>query len=304
MKLNFYGTRGSIATPSSRTFKTEEYGGNTTSMAVTTSDGKLNLIDAGTGIRAFGNALLAGDFGKGKGVANLFFTHVHWDHIQGVPFFTPFFIPGNIFNLYGLKKVNTSLERTLEGQQQYPNFPVTLEQMRKIGANMSFVDLVQGACNFNGVNVSCTELNHPDGVLCYSFEDNGKKIVIATDTEHDGYKFNQKFGPIDSKLLWIAKDADILVYDAQYTPEEYEKKKTWGHSTFEKGIDIALEAGVKKIVLTHHDPSHDDRMLDEISERAKGYCDSQFNLAVGQKIIPVEYSLDVVMAKEGMEIGV
>jgi phosphoribosyl 1,2-cyclic phosphodiesterase len=296
MSLRFYGVRGSIASPSIATtnFMTDSYGGNTTCIEV--KAGKENyIVDGGTGLRGLGNAYMKREFGKGEGKADIFFTHVHWDHIQGIPFFVPFFIKGNKFGLYGAKKVNNSLESCLRNQQQYPNFPLTLEDMRKIGADLRFYDLSIGTTNLgNGTKISYIDLFHPDGVFSYKFEKNGKKIVIATDNEHDSSFFSDstKFGPNDERLIHWSDKADILVYDGQYTPEEYEgvvggSKKGWGHSTYEKGVDISVEAGVKNLIITHHDPSHDDRKLDEIAERLCNYAKGKVNAILAHEGLDV-----------------
>ena len=163
MEVKLYGVRGSIPTPSTQNFNTTKYGGNTTSLLVSLDNSDKYIFDAGSGIRNLGNELLATEFGKGKGSAKIFLSHVHWDHIQGFPFFVPAYIKGNKFDIYGEKKHQKTLEETLEGQQQYPNFPITLEQMREIGADMNFHDLNEGNAVENGALIKYMGVNHPDG---------------------------------------------------------------------------------------------------------------------------------------------
>lgn len=190
---------------------------------------------------------------------------MHWDHIQGFPFFEPAFVPGNVFHLYGGNNVSRTLGETLAGQMDHPNFPVSLNVM---AAKMTFRDLTEGEVvevddGYGGkVMVRNARGNHPQGVYAFRVEHAGKVFVFATDTEH--YE-----GRMDDKLLALARDADAFVYDCQYTPEEYGPKKGWGHSTFEEGARIAKAAGVKKFVLFHHDPMQSDAAVREKEERAK-----------------------------------
>ncbi len=323
--IKFWGVRGSIPTPSTRAFKTDEYGGNTSCVEVTVGAEDKYILDAGSGLRVLGNALMQTEFGKGKGKAKILLSHVHWDHIQGWPFFVPAYIPGNQFEVYGGKKTDKDkLEEALQGQpeqaiaseiekavtenafklqQSKYVFPVRLEQM---ASSIKFYDLSEGCQIENGVKVSYTPLNHPDGVLSYKFEKDGKTFVYATDNEHDGEALGEPFGTGDERLMKWMRNAELVVYDGQYTPEEYNparfemkqpSKIGWGHSTYEKGIDMALIAGVKKLMLFHHDPSHNDEKLSEIEARAKKYLENKI-CANG---LP-ENELEVSLAYEGMEI--
>jgi ribonuclease BN (tRNA processing enzyme) len=230
-----------------------------------------------------------------------FFSHVHWDHIQGIPFFEPMFIKGNKIHLFGEKKVRTCLEDTLKGQQQYPNFPISIEEININGAAMSFTDLYAGQHIHIGrrIIVSCTKLSHPDGVFCYKIEEAKDEsivsVVYATDTEHRNV--------LDPRLLKMAEGADVLIYDAQYTPDEYVgkigiPKFDWGHSTYEFAVDTALEAGINHLVLFHHDPKHNDRDIDKILEAANIYGAEKSP----KPRIPEECSIQISAAYEGMEI--
>ena len=258
LKVRFWGVRGSIPTPGPTTVKV---GGNTACVEVRCGT-DLVILDAGTGLRGLGGALL-----KEMPVrAHLFFSHVHWDHIQGFPFFVPAFVPGNNFKLYGMINVTGTIEETLIGQMNYPSFPVRLVDM---GAEMTFHDLHEGEVVElpGGGRVTNARLNHPSGVLGYRIQHGGRAVVYATDTEH--------YSITDPKLAKLAAGADVLIYDATYTPDEYAGKvdgvpKTgWGHSTPEEGARIAKEIGVRQLVLFHHDPTQNDDAVAEKERRAR-----------------------------------
>ncbi len=255
MKLTYYGVRGSIPTPGPETNK---YGGNTSCVAVETEAG-LIILDAGTGIRKLGNELLKKEFGKGKGKAHLFLSHYHWDHIQGLPFFVPAYIKGNELQLYGEERLGKTIEDIVKEQQAAPNFP----EDARFNATMHYHNLREGDTIelSDKLKVTCARLNHSNGVTAYRIEENSRAIVYATDTEH--------YSTPDWKLEKLAQGADLLVYDGQYTPEEYPQKQKWGHSTYEEGAKIAKRTGVKELHLFHHDPMHDDAAIDAIVERAQ-----------------------------------
>lgn len=262
MRVTFWGVRGSIPSPGPDTMGV---GGNTSCVEVRA--GKMLLVfDAGTGLRLLGKTLLK----EMPITAHLFFSHVHWDHIQGFPFFDPAFVPGNTIHLYGGNNVSRTLEETLAGQMDHPSFPVHLTEM---GAKMIFHDVFEhtpielDAGDGSKVTVTAARGNHPNGVWAYRTEHAGKSVVYATDTEH--------YAVVDPRLLRLSKGADILIYDSQYTPEEYSgkgggmPKLGWGHSTFEEAAKLAKAAGVKKLVLYHHDPMQSDAAVAEKERRAR-----------------------------------
>ncbi len=279
IEVRFWGVRGSIPSPGPATV---EIGGNTSCVEMR-AGGRLIVFDGGTGLRLLGNSLLS----KMPIEAWIFFSHVHWDHIQGFPFFTPAFVRGNIIHLYGGHKVSGTLEETLAGQMENPSFPVHLSEM---GAQMSFHDLFEGelveipGTEGNGpVRITNARGNHPNGVYAYRVEHGGKSVVYATDTEH--------YAVVDPKLKKLSQGADVLIYDAQYTPEEYAgeggmPKLGWGHSTFAEAVKLAKAAGVKRLVLFHHDPSQNDAAVRDKERRAK------------------ETFSDVVAAYEGLTLEV
>jgi phosphoribosyl 1,2-cyclic phosphodiesterase len=263
MQITFWGVRGSIPTPGPDTV---EIGGNTSCVEVRAGKSLL-VFDGGTGLRMLGKKLVA----EMPLTAHIFFSHVHWDHIQGFPFFDPAFVKGNTIHLYGGNNVSRTLEETLAGQMDHPSFPVHLTDM---GAKMTFNDLKEGQelaidDGMGGVvKVRTARGNHPNGVWIYRVEHDGKAIVYATDTEH--YK------EVDQNLVDLARGVDVLIYDSQYTPEEYAgttgsggPKVGWGHSTFDEAVKLAVTAGAKKLLLFHHDPLQTDAMVREKERRAK-----------------------------------
>lgn len=263
MKVTFWGVRGSIPSPGPDTV---EFGGNTSCVEVRAGDA-LIIFDGGTGLRALGKKLVR----EMPITAHIFFSHVHWDHIQGFPFFDPAFVPGNSIYLYGGNNVSRTLEETLAGQMDHPSFPVHLSEM---GAKMTFADLFEGqsvhldAGDGTEVVVTTARGNHPNGVWAFRVDHKDASVMYATDTEH--------YAIVDPKLARLAKGVDVLIYDAQYTPEEYAgtagrggPKLGWGHSTFAAAADLAKAADVKKLLLFHHDPMQSDAAVREKERRAK-----------------------------------
>ena len=262
MRITFWGVRGSIPCPGPDTVGV---GGNTSCVEVRAGKAVL-VFDGGTGLRLLGKRMLK----EMPFTAHLFFSHVHWDHIQGFPFFDPAFVPGNVIHLYGGNNVSRTLEETLAGQMDHPSFPVHLAEM---GAQMVFhsvsgvTPVEVDAGDGTKAVVRAAPGNHPNGVWAYRVEHAGKSVVYATDTEH--------YAVVDPKLTNLAQDADILIYDAQYTPEEYAGKSGgipklgWGHSTYEEAVKLAQASGVKRLVLYHHDPMQSDAAVADKERRAR-----------------------------------
>ena len=256
MKIKFWGVRGSIASPGPSTAKV---GGNTSCVELRAGN-QLLIFDMGTGARSLGGSLLK----QLPVTAHVFFSHMHHDHNQGLPFFVPCFIPGNTLFFYGADKGGMSLDEQLNKLFDYPYFPVPLKNMP---ANMEFISLKEGqrVRVSPEVTVSNRKVNHPDegfGYRVECMEDGVKKIfAFCTDTEH--------FSVPDWKVKDLAKDADVFVYDCQYTDEEYPSKVGWGHSTFSEGIKLAREAGAKRLLMFHHDPSHTDEKIFEMEAAAR-----------------------------------
>ncbi|HIK46358.1 MAG TPA: MBL fold metallo-hydrolase [Leptolyngbyaceae cyanobacterium M65_K2018_010] len=251
--IKFWGVRGSIACPGSSTVR---YGGNTSCVEMLVGGQRL-IFDGGTGLRELGVSLLA----EMPLEASLFFTHSHWDHIQGFPFFIPAFVKGNRFNIYGAIAPNGStIEQRLNDQMLHPNFPVPLQVM---GADLKFCDLEIGeTITIGDISVENALLNHPGEAIGYRVTYQGKAAAYITDTEH----FPDR---LDENVLWLARQADVMIYDATYTDAEYYDAKAskvgWGHSTWQEAVKIAQAAEVKTLVIFHHDPSHNDHFMDQVA---------------------------------------
>lgn len=274
MYVTFWGTRGSIPTPGRRTVR---YGGNTSCVEIRPDNGTLIICDSGTGVRELGLHLLA----QSKEVhGHIFFSHTHWDHIQGWPFFTPGLMHGNEFTLHALPGMDRNLAQALANQMEYTYFPITLSDMN---ASINFEEAREGRLSVEGVAVTTHYLNHTSPCLGYRLEVDGKTVVYASDTEPHGLKLRPGEGlpeptpgrrpdlvhEEDRRLAEFVEGADLLILDAQYTDEEYPQKVGWGHSTTSYASDIAVLGGVKRLALFHHDPTHGDERVDEIVARAR-----------------------------------
>ncbi|MFN0169095.1 MAG: response regulator [Bryobacteraceae bacterium] len=271
MKLRFWGTRGSIATPGAGT---NRFGGNTSCVEVVTKAGQRFIFDCGTGARLLGADMMA--HAAKPIVATILLSHTHWDHIQGFPFFAPVFVPGGRITVCGPKGAHNSLPETLSGQMEYTYFPVELAQL---GAALEYRDLGEGVYDLDGVRVATQSLNHPAAALGYRIEADGASLVYLCDHEpfwESLWRSDAEPGRLDSILhsgdrrhAAFMENADVVIHDAQYTPEEYPAKKNWGHSTYKFVTQIAAAAGVKRLFLTHHDPAHDDEFLSRVEEQAR-----------------------------------
>lgn len=276
MRLRFWGTRGSIATPGSSTIK---FGGNTSCADVVTNAGTRIIFDCGTGARVLGAHLMA--HGPKPLQAYILLSHTHWDHIQGFPFFAPLFVPGNRFTVVGPKGGNTTLPEVLSGQMEFTYFPVELSQL---GAQIVYREIGEGVSEIGDVRFSNGLLNHPAIACGYRVESDGASLLYLCD--HEPYweplwRSDAEPGKIESILhegdrrhALFMQNADVVIHDAQYTPEEYPAKKNWGHSTYTYVTQIAAAAGVKRLFLTHHDPTHDDAFLEEIESKAQALARS------------------------------
>ncbi len=279
MRVVFHGVRGSIATAGEAT---RRYGGNTPCVAIEV-DGALLIFDAGTGIRKLGSDLARAAGGHPIAV-NLLFSHLHWDHIQGFPFFGPAYVPGNRVDVWharsGLPDQSPMIRDVLAEQMRPPTFPVTLETMR---AELAFHEVEPGqVIRVGEARLRHTSVDHPNGCVAWRVDHRGRSAVYATDLEHDA-----KHPP--SELVELCRDADLLIYDAMYTPEEYAgiggpSRRGWGHGTFESGAALAEAAGVQTLCLFHHDPSHDDGFMDALGARARRRFASTLVAAEGLEI--------------------
>jgi phosphoribosyl 1,2-cyclic phosphodiesterase len=254
MRVRFWGVRGSIACPGSETIR---YGGNTPCIEVRCGD-RVLIFDAGTGLRALGNALI-----KNTAVrdVDIFLTHCHLDHVVGMPFFAPFFVEGYKVRIWaGNLLPVTSVEQVMRKLMSSPLFPVEVEIFK---AAIEFQDFRSGDIlrPYDGVALHTAPLDHPDGASGYRLEYGGRIFALISDTE--GFP-----GKRDSELVSLARNADLIVYDATFTESEIASRVGWGHSTWERGIRLANEADAKQLCLFHHDPSHDDDFLDSLAADA------------------------------------
>ena len=265
MQVQFWGTRGSIATPGPRTVR---YGGNTSCVSLRTRRGTQIVLDAGTGMRGLGLALMEQGAAARRG--HILIGHTHWDHIQGFPFFAPLFEAGHAWDVYAPRGFGASLRETLAGQMQYTYFPISLDAM---GAAIRYHELVEGSFMIGEVRVTARYLNHPALTLGYRLEADGIAVVYSTDHECHarsaalGAPLDQVLGslhPGDSRHRDFIAGADLLIHDAQYTAAEYPGRVGWGHSTLEYVVDLAIAGGVKRLELFHHDPGRDDEAVDTL----------------------------------------
>ena len=244
MRIRFWGVRGSIASPGP---ETAAVGGNTSCVEVVCGKTRI-VLDAGTGLRGLGNHLLR----EGQPLAlTMLLSHYHWDHIQGLPFFVPVYMKQADITIVGAANGVMSVREALMHQMTAPVFPVRLDEL---GARLSTREVQLGETfDVGDAKVTVATGNHPGGVLAYRIEHEGKSMVYATDTEH--------YAHVDPALATLAEGADVLVYDSQYSPEEYPSKKGWGHSTYVDGAALARAAGVGQYVLYHHDPMRTDEQV-------------------------------------------
>ncbi len=253
--IQFWGVRGSIPSPGKDTVR---YGGNTSCVEMRVG-GKRLIFDGGTGLQRLGQSLLS----QMPVEAYIFFTHYHWDHIQGFPFFTPAFIPGNCFYIHGTVPPDAeSMKHHFIERVLHPNSPVPLAGLQ---ADLKFYDIVPGdTVTLDDITLETGYLNHPNKAMGYRVTWNGHSVFYCTDTEH----FPDR---MDESVLHLAQNADLLIYDAMYTDEEYHHPKSpkvgWGHSTWQEGVKVAKTAGVKRLVIFHHEPTHSDDFLDGMAEQ-------------------------------------
>jgi ribonuclease Z len=253
MKVRLWGVRGSTPAPERGNGR---YGGNTACVEVRLDNNTLFILDCGSGLRALGKSLIS-EFAGRPIQAHILLTHFHWDHLQGIPSFVPFYKKENTFFFYSLLCPAAQFRQTIEGMMGSPHFPVAMAAKRR------FFHLGKTPLNINGAVISAARLNHPQGCAGYRIEADGGVFALATDTEPGS--------PVhDRAVRGLAQDADLLLYDAQYTPQQsQEEKKGWGHSSWQEGVRIARQHGVKQLVLFHHDPDSDDAFIDSLVARAR-----------------------------------
>ncbi len=304
MKVRFWGVRGSIPVPGR---STNRYGGNTSCVEVRPKSGSPIIIDAGTGLRRLGKSLMEEAFRDGRGKASILISHTHWDHVQGLPFFSPLYREGNQVEIYARQR-DLHLQAVFSAQHRAPYFPVPLSAMH---ADMHFHEVIEGAkFEIGDAKVSCTRLNHPWVAIAYRVEVDGAIVVYCSDTAPFtdyllGTDFVTQAPSLDAPLspetvaelahmragvVNLARDADLLIYDTQFTKEEYRQRPHWGHSHPDDAIAIAREAKVKSLCLFHHAPLRSDDDNDKILAQYREVVTAQ-----GDKF-------SLVSAYEGLEI--
>ncbi len=287
-RVTFWGTRGSIPTPGSRTTR---YGGNTPCVSLENlagvDAGRFIVLDAGTGIRLLGKELA--QRANGEIEVDLLLSHTHWDHIQGLPFFAPFFEKGNAIRIWGPQQGDVSLEAILRKQMDPVVFPVPLD---RLSAELSVAHVHPDEIAIDGFNVKTLQLRHPGNTLGYRLtpRSGGASIAYVTDNElgnggnYDvGNKWRQEF-------VSFLEGVQVLVHDSMYTPEELNQFSGWGHSSYADAVTLAVEAGVDRLVMFHHSPEHDDATMDTLVDLARQMAGEQRG------------KLDVIAATEGLEL--
>lgn len=287
--VRFWGTRGSIPTPGRTTHK---YGGNTSCVEVSVDD-TLFILDGGTGLRELGVDLLRRP--RRPIVAHFLFSHMHWDHIQGFPFFTPAYVPQNTLYIYGTSTGDRRFHKLLSGQMRSDYFPVDFSELN---SHVVPADLGSGERDIDGVTVRCFEQKHPGGSYAYSLEKNGHKVVYATDNEVDltlpdmdaVQQDLPRLRNIPRDLVEFCAGADLLIADGQYTEDEYPKRIGWGHPRATTVVDLALQAGCKQLAVYHHDPMQSDDDVEAKIASCRG------------RVRRLGHDLFVFAAREGLEL--
>ena len=284
MKVRFWGVRGSIPSPGASTMR---YGGDTTCIEMKVGTETI-IFDAGSGIRPLGLKLM----GEAQGEAikiHLFITHTHWDHIQGFPFFVPAFIPNNHIMIYGADHEAKTLPELFSGQMKREYFPIPIVAM---GAELEFIPISEGTLKIGDIEVSSMFVNHPSMAFAYRVNYNGHSVVFGGDHEPynnmlsyskiayqvDGKQLDieengkEKFSKLlDKKLALFCQDADLLIFDTAYTLDLYPQREGWGHSYPEYAVQIANMSGIKRLALTHHDPTDTDDKVDAKVEHTRQF---------------------------------
>jgi phosphoribosyl 1,2-cyclic phosphodiesterase len=295
MRVRFWGTRGSVPTPGPTTVR---YGGNTACVEARTDAGTFFILDSGTGIRELGLHLARQG---GPVSAHLLLGHTHWDHISGFPFFSPAFVPGNHLMIYGARDLDRPLRDVLANQMHYTYFPVPLGELR---AEIEFSELEEGVIQIEDAVVRTHYLNHTAVCMGYRIEADGVSVAYITDHEPYGLVGSGRTqepdigrglrgGPIhggDRRLIDFVRGADLLIQDTQYTPEEYADRGGWGHGSTDYVTDVAVEAGVRRVAMFHHEPTHADDEIDRMVEYSRN------------RAREVNSDLELFAAAEGVEI--
>jgi phosphoribosyl 1,2-cyclic phosphodiesterase len=271
MKVRFWGVRGSFPVPGPSTV---QVGGNTPCVEVRTPDGEFIVLDAGTGIRALGNHLLHEQ--AGRVIGTLFFSHTHWDHIQGFPFFAPGRLRHNRFVIFGEKRIGERLVQVLQDQMRDSYLPFGYQDLE---ADLLVKEVQVGEAIAVGEEtiVQAEPLFHPGGVFGYRIECRGRSVTYATDVGHP-------LDRLDPRVVALAQQTDLLIHDAQFQPPEKRAHPDWGHSSWEEAAQVAEAAGARRLVLFHHSPDHADADLFQIEKQARALFPSTYLAREGEVI--------------------
>jgi phosphoribosyl 1,2-cyclic phosphodiesterase len=298
MRLKFWGTRGSISTPGKDTVR---YGGNTPCIELRLLNEDLIILDAGTGIRNLGETLIE----NGESINSyILISHPHWDHIQGFPFFKPAFISGNELTIVGGESEKVSLKKMISDQMNKVYFPIQLNELK---AKINFKRVGEEEFSVMGATVKTMYVNHPSFAIGYRITQGGKSLVYISDNEPFDRRVVQEMRNIEKVVIDryshsksdpnqcvfdFVRNADVLIHDSTYTPEEYVDRVGWGHSHYLFTLKVAAEGKVKRLVLFHHDPAHNDAKVDDILKTCR------------KEIRNRQYKFDCVAAAEGMELEI
>jgi len=271
MRVKFWGVRGSTPTPQVENLR---YGGNTSCVEVRVGE-HIYIFDCGTGFRVLGQELER-EFGERPFQAQVFVSHFHWDHIQGMPFFRPLYNSAGSQFVFHSSARTRRLEQVMAEQMAAPYFPVNLDYMK---ATRRFYDIETGCVSVDdGIRIRTAYLNHPQGCMGFRLETKEGVVVYATDNEPGDQTF-------DKAVRKLAEGADVLIYDAQYLPEEYAaRRRGWGHSHWREAVNVVMESGAKELILYHHDPEHTDPIVDKVVEEARNYYPKVRAAAEGMEI--------------------
>ncbi len=273
MRVKFWGTRGSVPTPGRAT---EKFGGNTACVEVL-AEGHRLILDAGTGIRELGLVLTE----EGPSASVLLFSHLHWDHIQGLPFFTPLFLEGFQVTIYAPTQLRSPLEKVLNKQMATEVFPVDFADL---SADIRFETLAEGGITSGPFDITALVQEHPGGSWGYRVSAGGRVLYYSTDNETDP----EASDPARARQVDAYRGANLLVVDGQYRASEYPARRGWGHGVMEHIQLLAAEAGVDRVAITHHDPMRDDDDLLELERSIR-------------KAVP---ELPLFFARDGMAVEV
>lgn len=305
MRVRFWGVRGSLPIPGART---ERYGGNTSCVEITSAAGTRIIIDGGTGIRRLGKDMMRAEFDAGQGQAHILVSHTHWDHIQGLPFFAPFYREGNRLFVYARQRDDQNLRSVFASQADAPFFPVSFDRTR---ASVAFRELHDGArFEIEDVSVSTARLNHPHTATAYAVTADGARVAYISDTApFTDILFGQEFlsgppsrnaklsrsdkaklGAMAGAVARLCDGADLVIYDTMYTADEYRQLPHFGHSRPCDAIAVCAQAGCKTLALFHHAPDRSDAEVDAMLADAR------------VQVQAAAASLEVVAAFEGMDL--